>query len=157
MSVYLRRGGRSLAWLGCRPGDKPRCQSAGDPGFKSRRPHCFSHSRRAIFSVSCPADLRATALIIPPAASASLCLPGLLVAGWGRLYNCGILCSLSRRRRLRDLGFSPVNTSTSFAAAWKTAVLNQTTLILMPTAFYRLTKLIDGKRKLSKIFYNPFP
>jgi hypothetical protein len=45
MSVYLRRRGRSLAWLGCRPGDKPRCRCAGDPGrgkpreFKSRRPH----------------------------------------------------------------------------------------------------------------------
>jgi hypothetical protein len=55
------------------------------------------------------------------------------------------------------LGFLPINTSTSFAAAWKTAVLNQTALILMPTAFYRLTKLIDGKRKSSKIFYNHFP
>jgi hypothetical protein len=153
MSVYLRRRGRSLAWLGCRPGDKPRCQCAGDPGFKSRRPHCFSHSRRAI------SRFLAQQISEPPRYLRRLCLstpPWAPRSGLGASI-CLFLCSLSRRRRLCDLGFLPINTSTSFAAAWKTAVLNQTALILMPTAFYRLTKLIDGKRKSSKIFYNHFP
>jgi len=31
--VFIRaEGGRSLAWLGCRPGDKPRCRCACDRG-----------------------------------------------------------------------------------------------------------------------------